>query len=47
MHTAIQKALSDCVFGFQVPGIAGAGVSKVAMSSEQLQPDFPAPQIVC
>jgi hypothetical protein len=37
IRTAIEKALSDCVFGIHLPGIASAAVSKVAIPSEQLQ----------
>ena len=37
MHTAIEKAVSDCVFGIQLPGIASAAVSKVTVTPEQLQ----------
>ena len=34
---AIEKAVSDCVFGVHLPGIASAAASKVAIPTEQLQ----------
>jgi hypothetical protein len=37
IRATIEKAVSDCVFGVHLPGIASAAVSKVAIPSEQLQ----------
>jgi hypothetical protein len=37
IRIAIEKAVSDCVDGIRLPGIASAAVRKVAVSSEQLQ----------
>jgi hypothetical protein len=37
IRTAIEKAVSDCVDGIHLPGIASATVRKVAVSPEQLQ----------
>jgi hypothetical protein len=37
VRATIEKAVSDCVDGIHLPGIASAAVRKVAVSSEQLQ----------
>src|SRR5664279_5238825 len=37
IRTAIEKAVSHCVFGIQLPGIASAAVTKAVVSPEQLQ----------
>ena len=37
IRATIEKAVSDCVFGVHLPGIASAAVSKVTIPSEQLQ----------
>jgi hypothetical protein len=37
IHIAIEKAVSACVDGIQLPGIVDAAVGNVAVSPEQLQ----------
>ena len=37
IRIAIEKAVSDCVDGIQLPGIVDAAVGNVAVSSEQVQ----------